>query len=197
MGSHNTETCNQCKMRMQSELKKLGLHYREIGPNEKFKGAFTAEQREKINLTLRKYGLELIGSHKNVIIDKIKNIIMELVYNTDEQYKTNLSTYISNKLNYAYTYLANIFSENEGISIEKFYITQKIERVKQMLLNEQLNLTEIAYTLNYSSVAHLSNQFKKITGLTPSQFKDLKRKKLYLTTQAQEGKNESLVSNYA
>ena len=195
MGPYNNERCSQCKMRMQSELKRLGLHYRELGPDEKFKGTITAEQREKINVTLRKYGLELIGSHKNVIIDKIKNIIMELVYNSDEQYKTNLSTYISNKLNYAYTYLANIFSETEGISIEKFYITQKIERVKEMLLIEQLNLTEIAYTLNYSSVAHLSNQFKKITGLTPSQFKELKRKKLYL---AQENnKSESLLTNYA
>lgn len=196
MQHHNNEMCNECKMRMQSELKKLGLHFREIGPNEKFKGTFTPGQRDKINETLRKYGLELIGSHKNVIIDKIKNIIMELVYNhSDEQYKTNLSTYISNKLNYAYTYLANIFSENEGISIEKFYITQKIERVKELLLIEQFNLTEIAYTMNYSSVAHLSNQFKKITGLTPSQFKELKRKKLYLA--AQESKNENFVSNYA
>ncbi|NJO68077.1 MAG: helix-turn-helix transcriptional regulator [Bacteroidetes bacterium] len=181
-------------MRMQSELQKLGLHYREIGPDQKFKGVISPEQRDKINLTLRKYGLELIGSHKNVIIDKIKNIIMELVNNSDEQHKTNLSTYISDRLNYAYTYLANIFSENEGISIEKFYITQKIERVKEMLLVDQLNLTEIAYTLNYSSVAHLSNQFKKITGLTPSQFKELKRKKLYIL---KENKNESLVSNYA
>jgi AraC-like DNA-binding protein len=196
MEPYNDERCSQCKMRMQSELKKLGLHYREIGPDEKFKGTITAEQRDKINVTLRKYGIELIGSHKNVIIDKIKNIIMELVYNnSDEQYKTNLSTYISNKLNYAYTYLANIFSENEGISIEKFYITQKIERVKEMLLVEQLNLTEIAYTLNYSSVAHLSNQFKKITGLTPSQFKEVKREKLYM---AQENnKSESLLTNYA
>lgn len=194
MGPYNNESCSQCKMRMQSELKRLGLHYREIGSDEKFKGTITSEQRDKINVTLRKYGLELIGSHKNVIIDKIKSIIMELVYNSDEQYKTNLSTYISNKLNYAYTYLANIFSENEGISIEKFYITQKIERVKEMLLIEQLNLTEIAYTLNYSSVAHLSNQFKKITGLTPSQFKESKRKKLYIS---QENNKESLVSNYA
>jgi len=180
---------------MQSELKKLGLHYREIGPDQKYKGTISAEQREKINVTLQKYGLELIGSHKNVIIDKIKKIIMEMVYKSDEQYKTNLSTYISNKLNYAYTYLANIFSENEGVSIEKFYITQKIERVKEMLLIEQLNLTEIAYTLNYSSVAHLSNQFKKITGLTPSQFKEVKRKKLYISQE--NSKNESLVGNYA
>ncbi len=195
MGPYNNEKCSQCKMRMQSELKKLGLHYREIGPDQKYKGTISAEQREKINVTLQKYGLELIGSHKNVIIDKIKKIIMEMVYKSDEQYKTNLSTYISNKLNYAYTYLANIFSENEGVSIEKFYITQKIERVKEMLLIEQLNLTEIAYTLNYSSVAHLSNQFKKITGLTPSQFKEVKRKKLYISQE--NSKNESLVGNYA
>jgi len=195
MGPYNNEKCSQCKMRMQSELKKLGLHYREIGSDQKYKGTISAEQREKINVTLQKYGLELIGSHKNVIIDKIKKIIMEMVYKSDEQYKTNLSTYISNKLNYAYTYLANIFSENEGVSIEKFYITQKIERVKEMLLIEQLNLTEIAYTLNYSSVAHLSNQFKKITGLTPSQFKEVKRKKLYISQE--NSKNESLVGNYA
>ncbi|HEX3007339.1 MAG TPA: AraC family transcriptional regulator [Bacteroidales bacterium] len=195
MGPYNNDKCSLCKSRIQSELDRLGLHYRELGPDEKFKGAFTSEEREKINVSLRKYGLELIGSHKNVIIDKIKKIILELVYNSDEQYKTNLSTYISNKLNYAYTYLANIFSENEGVSIEKFYITQKIERVKEMLLIEQLNLTEIAYTLNYSSVAHLSNQFKKITGLTPSQFKEMKRKSLFLSQE--NSKNESLVSNYA
>jgi AraC-like DNA-binding protein len=181
---------------MQSELKRLGLHYREIGPDQKFKGTISSEQRDKINQTLKKYGLELIGSHKNVIIDKVKKIIMELVYNSDEQYKTNLSTFISNKLNYAYTYLANIFSENEGISIEKFYITQKIERVKEMLLVEQLNLTEIAYTLNYSSVAHLSNQFKKITGVTPSQFKEMKRKKLF-HNQENNSKSETLVNSFA
>lgn len=194
MVPHNNERCSQCKMRMQSELQKLGLHFREIGPDQKYKGVITPEQRDRINLTLRKYGLEVIGSHKNVIIDKIKNLIIDLIYNPDEQFKTNLSTYISNKLNYAYTYLANIFSENEGISIEKFYITKKIERVKEMIIVEDLNLTEIAYTLNYSSVAHLSNQFKKITGLTPSQFKEMKRKKLYLN---QENKTENLVGNYA
>lgn len=194
MGPYNNETCSQCKMRMQSELKRLGLHYREIGPDQKFKGTISSDQRDKINQTLKKYGLELIGSHKNVIIDKIKSIIMELVYNSDDQYKTNLSTYISNKLNYAYTYLANIFSENEGISIEKFYISQKIERVKEMLLVEQLNLTEIAYTLNYSSVAHLSNQFKKITGLTPSQFKEIKRTKIYHNHE--NNKSETLVNSF-
>jgi AraC-like DNA-binding protein len=99
------------------------------------------------------------------------------VHYTEEQIKVNLSDYLSEKLNYDYTYLANLFSEVKGITIEKFYLTHKIEKVKELIVYDELNLTEIAYKMHYSSVAHLSNQFKKFTGLTPSHFKKLKNKR--------------------
>src|SRR3984893_9006141 len=114
---------------------------------------------------------------KSVLIQKIKTIIIELVHYSDEPLAVNLSAYLSEKLQHDYTYLANLFSEVQGTTIEKFLITHKIERVKELLVYNELNLTEIAYRMNYSSVAHLSSQFKKITGLTPSHFKQLKDKK--------------------
>ena len=121
---------------------------------------------------LLKSGLELMDDKKSVLIEKIKNIIVELVHYSDEPLRVNLSVHLSQKLNYDYTYLANLFSEVQGTTIEKFFISHKIERVKELLVYNELNLTEIAYLMHYSSVAHLSAQFKKITGLTPSHFKD-------------------------
>ncbi len=114
---------------------------------------------------------------KAVLIEKIKNIIIEMVHYKDELLKMNFSDYLSEKLNYDYTYLANLFSEVQGTTIEKFIISHKIERVKELIIYDELNLTEIAWKMHYSSVAHLSNQFKKITGLTPSHFKQLKNKR--------------------
>ena len=114
---------------------------------------------------------------RSILVEKIKSAIIELVHYTDEQIKTNLSDYLSEKLNYDYTYLANLFSEVKGITVEKFYLTHKIEKVKELIVYDELNLSEIAYKMHYSSVAHLSNQFKKITGLTPSHFKMLKNKR--------------------
>ena len=121
----------------------------------------------------KKASVELIDNRKSMLIEKIKNVIIELVHYSDEQLQTNFSNYISNKLQYDYTYLANIFSEVEGTTIEKFIISHKIERAKELIVDDKLNLTEIASKLHYSSVAHLSNQFKKITGVTPSSFKEL------------------------
>ena len=114
---------------------------------------------------------------KSILVEKIKTIIIELVHYTDEQIKINLSDYLSEKLNHNYTYLSNLFSEVKGTTIEKFYLAHKIEKVKELLVYDELNLTEIAWKLHYSSVAHLSNQFKKMTGLTPSHFKNLKHKR--------------------
>jgi AraC-like DNA-binding protein len=137
----------------------------------------TSEQHEKIKNALLKSGLELMDDKKAVLIEKIKNVIIEMVHYEDELPKTNFSDYLSKKLNYDYTYLANLFSEVQGTTIEKFIISHKIERVKELIIYDELSLSEIAWKMHYSSIAHLSNQFKKITGLTPSHFKGLKNKR--------------------
>ena len=164
-------------MVVKEELKKLGLHYIvDMGVADIMEN-ITAEQREQIRTGLIKSGLELMDDKKAVLIEKIKTVIIEMVHFTDELPKTNFSDYLSEKLNYDYTYLANLFSEVQGTTIEKFIISHKIERVKELIIYDELNLTEIAWNMHYSSVAHLSNQFKKITGLTPSHFKQLKNKR--------------------
>ena len=165
-------------MVVKSELEKLGVQKVriELGEAEIFEDIST-EQLDQLNINLKKVELELMDDKKSILVEKIKMIIIELVHYTDEQIKVNLSDYLSEKLNYNYTYLANLFSEVKGTTIEKFYLYHKIERVKELLVYNELNLSEIAYKLNYSSVAHLSNQFKKITGLTPSHFKNLKQKR--------------------
>jgi AraC-like DNA-binding protein len=166
-------------MVVKSELKKLGIHYTsvELGAAEIMEN-ITDEQREELRKGLKCSGLELMDDTKAILIEKIKNIIVELVhYADDEPVKVNFSDYLAKKLDYNYTYLANIFSETTGINIEHFIITHKIERVKELLIYDELTLGEIAYRLNYSSVAHLSNQFKKVTGLTPTFFKQLKDKR--------------------
>ena len=137
----------------------------------------TAEQLDILGSSLKKAGLELMNDKRSILVERIKTTIIELVHYTDEQIKTNLSDFLTEKLDYNYTYLANLFSEVKGCTIEKFYLSHKIERVKELLVYDELNLTEIAYKLHYSSVAHLSNQFKKMTGLTPSHFKNLKHKR--------------------
>jgi len=165
-------------MIVKSELEKLGLHYGpvELGEAEIMENIST-EQRDLLNINLKKAGLELMDDKRNILVEKIKTIIIELIHFKDEQIKINLSDYISEKLNYNYTSLANIFSEAKGTTIEQFYLAHKIEKVKELLVYNELNLTEIADKLHYSSVAHLSNQFKKMTGLTPTQFKNLKYNK--------------------
>jgi AraC-like DNA-binding protein len=171
--------CDQCRIILQMELKKIGLHYGESKKGDKEIIEDVSELNEHdLSRVMKNCGFELVRDKRSAIIEKLKNIIIELVYDSDndDKLKINLSRYISDKMNYDYTYLSNIFSGRQGISIERYYITQKIERVKSLLLFDQFNLTEIAYMLKYSSVAHLSGQFKKITGLTPSQFKELKSK---------------------
>lgn len=165
-------------MVVKSEMEKLGLHYVfvELGVADTMED-ISPELMNKLDTGLRKSGLELMDDKKSMLIEKIKNIIVELVHYTDELPKTNLSNYLSNKLNYDYTYLANLFSEVQGTTIEQFFITHKIERVKELLVYDELNLKEIAFKLHYSSVSHLSNQFKKVTGLTPSHFKQLRHKR--------------------
>ena len=133
-------------------------------------------QREELKNALLNSGLELMDDKRSVLIEKIKNVVVEMIHYSDELPKINYSDYISEKLDYDYTYLSNLFSEINGITIQQFIITHKIERVKELLFYDELNLTEISYRMQYSSVAHLSNQFKKVTGLTPSQFKHLKFK---------------------
>lgn len=167
--------CIRCKMLVKSELEKLGLNYVsvELGEAEIY-GSPSKEQLDQLNVILKNNGLELMDDKKSILVEKIKTIIIELVHYTDDQIKVNLSDYLSEKLGYNYTYLANLFSEVKGTTIENFYLAHKIEKVKELLVYDELNLTEIAFKLHYSSVAHLSNQFKRMTGLTPSHFKNLK-----------------------
>lgn len=168
----------RCKMMVKEELRKLGLHYVivDLGMVEILED-ITQKQREQLKKNLLKSGLELLDDKKNILIEKIKNVITEMIHYSDEMPVTNYSDHISKKLNYDYTYLANIFSEVKGVTIQQFIIIHKIERVKELLLYDELSLTDISYKLHYSSVAHLSNQFKKITGLSPSFFKQLKQKR--------------------
>ena len=137
----------------------------------------TSEQREQLKINLQKSGLELLDDKRSILIERIKNVIVEMIHYSDEVPKVNYSDFISEKLGYDYTYLANVFSEVKGITIQQFIILNKIERVKELLLYDELSLTEISYRLHYSSVAHLSNQFKKITGLTPTYYKGIANKR--------------------
>lgn len=168
----------RCKMLVKDELEKLGINYVsvELGMVET-KGDISEEKLEKLSNNLKKAGLELLDSKKNILVEKIKSIIVEMIHYEDEVPDVNDSDYISEKLGYNYTYLSNTFSEVKGMTIQQYIIQHKIEAAKELLLYDELTLTEIAYKLNYSSVAHLSNQFKKVTGLTPTYFKELKDKR--------------------
>lgn len=167
----------RCKIVVQNELKKLGHNFTNVNLGEvELEENITQQERNIIKQSLLQYGLELMDDKKAILIEKVKNTIIEMVHYEDELPKQNFSDYLSEKLNYHYTYLANLFSETEAITIEHFIIVHKIEKVKELILYDELNLTEIAWKLHYSSVAHLSNQFKKITGLTPSNFKSLVNK---------------------
>jgi AraC-like DNA-binding protein len=169
----------RCKMMVKAELKKLGIHYVivDLGMVEILED-ITQEQHDILKINLLKSGLELLDNKRSILIEKIKGVIVEMIHYSDEVPRVNYSDFISEKLGYDYTYLSNIFSEVKGITIQQFIIIHKIERVKELLLYDELNLTEIAYLMHYSSVAHLSNQFKKITGLSPSFYKSLKEKRV-------------------
>ena len=168
----------RCKMVVMEELKNLGVPFSSVDLGlVEIPENITEIQRQQLKTNLLKTGLELLDDKKSILIEKIKNVIIEMIHHSDELPKTNYSDYICEKLNYDYTYLANVFSEVKGITIQQYIILNKIERVKELLLYDELNLTEIAYKLHYSSVAHLSNQFKKITGLSPSFYKQMKQKR--------------------
>jgi len=166
-------------MIVRSELEKMHLHYTvvELGEVE-ITEELSATQKQELKISLLKFGLELLEDKKSILIEKIKNIVVEMIHYKDEPPVLNFSAYLSEKLNYDYNYLSNLFSEVKGTTIEHFIISHKIERAKELLVYNELTLTEIAEKLHYSNVAHLSNQFKKVTGLTPTFFKGMKHKKL-------------------
>lgn len=167
--------CNRCKMEVKSELEKLGLRDCIVKLGEAIiPDNVSDDDINRLRISLKENGLEMLLDKKSILVEKIKIAIIVLVHYKDEQLKVNLSDYLSDKLDHNYTYLSNLFSELKGTSIEHYYLAQKIERAKELIIYDELNLSEIAFKLHYSSVAHLSNQFRKMTGLTPSQYKKLK-----------------------
>ena len=168
----------RCKMTVKEELANLGLTHVivDLGMVEILEN-ITQQQRELLNKNLLRSGLELLDDKRSILIEKIKNVIIEMIYYSDELPKINYSEFISETLKYDYTYLSNLFSEVKGITIQQFIINYKIEEVKELLIYDEINLAEIADKLHYSSAAHLSNQFKKATGLSPSYYKQLRQKR--------------------
>ena len=167
--------CNRCKMVVKSELEKLGYQPVSVELGEvEIDRDLSEEEKQQLTAIMQEYGFDLIDDKKSRLIERIKNLIIEVVHEKDSQLKTSLSDYITSQLHHDYHYLSNLFSEVEGTTIEKFFINQKIEKVKELLVYDELSLSEIAYRMNYSSVAYLSNQFKRVTGLTPSHFKNIK-----------------------
>ena len=169
----------RCKMIVRSELENMHLHHTivELGEVDILEH-LSLKKRSELKLALAKFGLELMEDQKSILIEKIKNVIVEMIHYSDEPPRVNFSDYLSAKLNYDYNYLSNLFSEVKGTTIEHYIISHKIERVKELLIYNELTLSQIADKLHYSSVAHLSNQFKKVTGLTPSFFRNMKNKRL-------------------
>lgn len=169
---------NRCKMAVKEELRKLGLHFIVVDLGEvEVMGNISMTQRQELKANLLLSGLELMDDKKSMLIEKIKNIIIEMVHHSEEIIKVNFSDYLSEKMNHDYTYLSNLFSEVQGTTIEQFIISHKTERIKELIIYGEHNITEIAWKMGYSSVAHLSSQFKKVTGLSPSHFKQLKDKR--------------------
>jgi AraC-like DNA-binding protein len=169
---------NRCKMVVKEILKEMNLHFILVDLGEvEIMEDITLEQRELLKNELLESGLELMDDKKSILIEKIKTIIIQMIHHTEEDIKINFSDYLSEKLHHNYNYLANLFSDIQGTTIEHFIISHKVERVKELMIYGELTITEIAYKMNYSSVAHLSTQFKKVTGLSPSHFKQLKDKR--------------------
>ena len=168
---------NRCKMAVKVELRKLGMHFIVVDLGEvEIMENISSEQRELLKAGLFESGIELMEDKKAVLIEQIKSAIIDMIHHPDEKLKMKFSVFISEKLNHDYTYLSNLFTEVHGTSIIQFIIAHKIERIKELIIYDEMNITEISYMMNYSSVAHLSNQFKKETGLTPTQFKNLRNK---------------------
>jgi AraC-like DNA-binding protein len=169
---------NRCKMAVKEALRKLELHFIVVDLGEvEIMENISEEQRNQVKIALLDLGLELMDDKRAVLIERIKTTIIEMVHHSDEILKINFSDYLSEKLHHDYTYLSNLFSEVQGTTIGQFVLSHKIERIKELIIYDELNITEIAFQMNYSSVAHLSNQFKKITGLSPTHFKNLKNKR--------------------
>ena len=170
--------CGRCKMVVKAEFEKLGLQTVSVDLGEvELQNTITEDQKEELLNHLQALGFDLIDDKKSKTIEKIKMLIIDLVHHKNNELKTNLSDYLAENLNQDYNSLSNLFSEVENTTIEKYFISQKIEKVKELIIYNELSLSEIADILNYSNVAHLSNQFKKVTGFTPTYFKQLKNKK--------------------
>lgn len=168
----------RCKMVVKSELEKMDIGYKSVDLGEvELEQTITDQERNELRNSLLSYGLVLMEDKRSILVEKIKTLVIEMIHYSDELPDVNYSVYISKKLNYNYTYLANLFAEVKGTTIEHFIIMHKIEKVKELIIYDELSLTEIASLMQYSSVAHLSKQFKKITGLTPSYFKHMKDKR--------------------
>lgn len=169
---------NRCKIMVKEVLKSMGLHFIMVNLGEvEVMENLSPLQLQMLKQELSDIGLELMDDKKSVLIERVKSLIIDMVHNSEELIKTNVSDYLSEKLNHHYTYISNLFSEVQGTTIEHFIIAHKVERIKELIMYGELNLTQISYKMNYSSVAHLSNQFKKATGFSPSHFKQLKDKK--------------------
>lgn len=167
--------CNRCKMMVKEKLEKNNIIYQQIELGEvEMENGVTEAQLNQFEIDINQVGFEIIDDYKKQIIEKVKKLIIDLVHYQDELIQINLSEYLSQQINHDYAYISNLFSEVQGTTIEKYYITNRIERVKELLVYNQLSISEIAHKMGYSSVAYLSNQFKKITGFTPSYFKELK-----------------------
>lgn len=170
--------CNRCKMVVKAELEKFGLHVVSVDLGEvDVSEALDKIQQQQLNDNLAVFGFELLDDKKSRLIEKVKNRIVELVHTNDNQLKTNLSEYIASHIGQDYNYISTVYSQHESTTIEQYYTLQRIERVKELIVYDELNLNEIADRLNYSSASHLTKQFKKVTGLTPSHFKSLKQNK--------------------
>lgn len=174
--------CDRCIMVVRAELQNMGIEPVSVGLGEVvLKNELKQEEKERLNERLLALGFELIDDKRSRLIEQIKTLIVKLIHHSDEKLNINLSDYLSQETNHDYNYISSIFSDVEGTTIEKYFIAQKIEKVKELLVYDELNLSQIADKINYSSVAHLSSQFKKVTGLTPSHFKKIgiaKRKPL-------------------
>ena len=169
--------CDRCKLVVTSELEKLGVHPLVVELGEvTLETDLDPSEKENFGQALETLGFEIIDTRKNRLVEKAKTLIIDLVHRQNGELKINLSDYLAGQLQHDYKYISNLFSEMEGSTVEKYFIAQKIEKVKELLAYDELTLSEIAYRLNYSSVAHLSNQFKKVTGMSPSDFKSLDRR---------------------
>ncbi len=164
----------RCIFAVEKALQKTGLQPIHVTLGEaEIAETVSDVQRLQLNFLLLQYGLELIPDKRSILVEKIKTIIIDMVHYSEEPLKVNFSSYLSEKLNHDYTYMSNLFSEVQGNTIEQFIISHKVEKIKELINYNELSITQIAWKMNYSSVAHLSNQFKKVTGLSPSQYKQL------------------------